>query len=170
MGRGVAKGMKVRYFQSELWLPRPREEVFAFFSDARNLDAITPPWVRFQTLTPAPIEMKAGALIDYKLRVHGFPIRWRTRITEWEPPFRFVDEQLRGPYRLWVHEHEFEPRDGGTLMRDHVRYAVPFDFLVHRLFVRRDVERIFAYRTESLRERFGASGVDLSANAFKLRS
>jgi ligand-binding SRPBCC domain-containing protein len=132
--------------------------VFAFFSDARNLDAITPPWVRFQTLTPAPLEMKAGALIDYKLRVHGLPIRWRTRITEWNPPVRFVDEQLRGPYRLWVHEHEFESRDGGTLMRDRVRYAVPFDFFTHKLFVRRDVERIFAYRMESMRQRFGPSG------------
>ena len=160
--------MKVRHFLSELWLPRPREEVFAFFSDARNLDAITPPWVRFQMLTPSPVEMRAGALIDYKLRVHGLPIRWRTRIMEWEPPARFVDEQLRGPYRLWVHEHEFEPRDGGTLMRDRVRYAVAFDFLVHRFFVRRDIERIFAYRTESLRRRFGLSGIDPAADAVNL--
>jgi hypothetical protein len=160
--------MKVRHFVSELWLPRPREEVFAFFSDARNLDAITPPWVRFRMVTPGPLEMKAGALIDYKLRVRGFPIRWRTKITEWEPPARFVDEQLRGPYRLWIHEHEFEPRDGGTLVRDRVRYAVPFDFLVHRLFVRRDVARIFAYRTESLLRRFGPSGIDLAANGVKL--
>jgi ligand-binding SRPBCC domain-containing protein len=156
--------MKIRHFLSELWLPRPREEVFAFFSDARNLDAITPPWVRFRMLSAGQIEMKAGALIDYRLRVHGFPIRWRTRITEWEPPVRFVDEQLRGPYRLWVHEHEFESREGGTLMRDHVRYAVPFDFLVHKFFVQRDVARIFAYRTESLRRRFGASGIDLPTN------
>ena len=162
--------MKVRQFLSELWLPRPREEVFAFFSDARNLDAITPPWVRFRMLTPGPIEMKTGALIDYKLRVHGLPIRWRTRITEWEPPIRFVDEQLRGPYRLWVHEHDFESRDGGTLMRDRVRYAVPFDFLVHKFLVQRDVERIFAYRTESLLRRFGVSGIDLSANGLTFRS
>jgi ligand-binding SRPBCC domain-containing protein len=160
--------MKVRHFRSELWLPRPRDEVFSFFSDARNLDAITPPWVRFRMTTPGPVELKAGALIDYKLRVHGLPIRWRTRITEWNPPARFVDEQLRGPYQLWVHEHEFESRDGGTLVRDHVRYAVPFDFLVHRLFVHRDVERIFAYRTETLLRRFGSSGIDLSANAAKL--
>ena len=149
--------MKVRQFESELWLPRPREEVFAFFSDPRNLDAITPPWVGFRIVTPGPIEMKAGALIDYKLRIRGFPIRWRTKITEWEPPVRFVDEQLRGPYRLWIHEHEFEPREGGTLVRDRVRYAVAFDFLVHEILVRRDVARIFAYRTEKLRERFGPS-------------
>ena len=157
--------MKVRHFLSELWLPQPREEVFAFFSDARNLDAITPAWLRFRMATPEPVEMKEGTLIDYKLRVRGFPIRWRTRITAWQPPVRFVDEQLRGPYRLWIHEHEFDSQDGGTLVRDHVRYAVPFDFLVHRLFVRRDVARIFAYRTEELLRRFGPSGVDLPANA-----
>ena len=157
--------MKVREFLSELWLPRPREEVFEFFSDARNLNAITPPWVRFRMVTAGPIEMKPGTLIDYKLRVRGFPIRWRTKITEWDPPVRFVDEQLRGPYRLWIHEHGFETRDGGTLVRDRLRYAVPFDFLVHNLFVRGDVARIFAYRTETLRRRFGLSDVDLPGNA-----
>jgi ligand-binding SRPBCC domain-containing protein len=161
--------MKVRQFVSELWLPRPREEVFAFFSDARNLDAITPAWLRFGMLSPAPVRMTEGAVIDYKLRVHGLPIRWRTKITEWNPPLRFVDEQLRGPYRLWIHEHDFEPRDGGTLVRDQVRYAVPFDFLVHRLFVRRDVSRIFAYRSEKLRRQFGATGIDLPANTANLK-
>lgn len=147
--------MKVRQFESELWLPRPRDEVFAFFADAANLDAITPPWVKFRTITPGPIEMRAGTLIDHRLRIRGFPIRWRTRITAWEPPARFVDEQLRGPYRLWVHEHLFEERNGGTLVRDRVRYAVPFDFIAHSLLVRRDVERIFAWRTECLKRRFG---------------
>jgi ligand-binding SRPBCC domain-containing protein len=163
--------MRVRHFESKLWLPRPREEVFAFFSDPGNLEAITPPWVRFQTLTPAPIKMKAGALIDYKLRVRGFPFRWRTKITAWEPPVRFEDEQIRGPYRLWVHEHRFEVRDDGTLVCDRVRYAVWFDFLVHELLVRRDVARIFAYRTERLRQRFAqGSGVDLRSNAVNLGS
>jgi ligand-binding SRPBCC domain-containing protein len=161
--------MKVRHFASELWLPRPRDEVFAFFSDARNLEAITPPWVNFRMLSPAPAEMRVGTLIDYRLKVRRIPIRWRTKITEWQPPVRFVDEQLRGPYRLWVHEHEFEPRDGGTLVRDRVRYAVPFDFLVHALFVRRDVARIFAYRAENLLRRFGPSAIDLSANGLNLR-
>lgn len=152
--------MRVRHFESELWLPRPREEVFAFFSAPANLEAITPPWVCFKTLTPAPIEMKTGTLIDYKLQVRGFPIRWRTKITAWEPPVRFEDEQIRGPYRLWIHQHEFEVRDGGTLVRDRVRYAVWFDFLVHELLVRRDVARIFAYRTERLRQLFArGSGV-----------
>ncbi|MEY2501989.1 MAG: hypothetical protein QOI07_2323 [Verrucomicrobiota bacterium] len=147
--------MRIREFRTELWLPRPREEVFAFFADAANLDTITPPWVHFHTVTPAPIEMRPGTLIDHKLRIHGFPIRWRSRITVWEPPERFVDEQVRGPYRLWRHEHVFAERDGGTLVQDRVQYAVAFDFLVHKLFVRRDVEKIFAHRTEMLRRRFG---------------
>jgi hypothetical protein len=99
--------------------------------------------------------MRAGTLIDYKLKVRGMPLRWRTRIREWQPPHRFVDEQLRGPYRLWIHEHGFEARDGGTLARDVVHYAVPLDFLVHPLFVRRDVESLFAFRQEALRKKFG---------------
>ncbi|HSP45718.1 MAG TPA: SRPBCC family protein [Chthoniobacterales bacterium] len=146
--------MKIRHFESELWVPRPRDEVFSFFADPANLEAITPPWLQFHCRTPGPIEMQAGTLIDYQLRVHRFPLRWRTRIAKWEPPARFVDEQLRGPYRLWVHEHEFEAQDAGTLVRDRVRYAVRCDFLVHRLFVRRDIALIFAYRTEQLRLRF----------------
>jgi ligand-binding SRPBCC domain-containing protein len=99
--------------------------------------------------------MGEGTLIDYRLRVHGVPVRWRTRISAWEPPHRFVDEQLRGPYRQWIHEHTFEPRDGGTLARDTVRYAVPFDFLTHAWFVRPDIETIFRFRTEALLHRFG---------------
>ena len=113
--------MKEFSFQTELWLPRPREEVFSFFADAHNLQTITPPWVRFEVLTPKPVQMKPGALIDYRIRVHGLPIRWRTEITEWNPPHRFVDVQIRGPYTLWHHTHSFEERDHGTLCRDHVR-------------------------------------------------
>lgn len=147
--------MRVRNFDSQLWLPQPRDKVFAVFSDAANLDAITPPWLNFRTVTPGPIEMHLGTMIDYKLRVHGFPLRWRSEITAWEPPTRFVDEQRSGPYRLWIHEHIFTERDGGTLVGDRVQYAVPFDRLVHML-VRRDVERIFRYRGEMLRLRFAA--------------
>jgi ligand-binding SRPBCC domain-containing protein len=148
--------MRLHEFQSELWLPLSPEQLFPFFADAANLDALTPAWLHFQIVTAAPIELKAGALIDYRLRVHGLPLRWRTRIKIWEPPHRFVDEQVRGPYRQWIHEHILEASNGGTLARDHVRYAVPFDFIVHRLFVRRDVERIFAFRAEALRKRFAA--------------
>jgi ligand-binding SRPBCC domain-containing protein len=146
--------MKIRNFKTEVWLPRPRDEVFAFFSDVANLDAITPPWVKFKTITPGPIEMRAGTVIEHRLRIHGLPIRWRSKITAWEPSARFVDEQLRGPYRVWVHEHLFEERDGGTVVRDRVRYAAPFDFFTDRFFVRPDVERIFRYRTECLKRRF----------------
>lgn len=149
--------MRVHEFKSELWLPLPPEELFPFFADAANLDAITPPWLNFRVVTPPPIEMREGALIDYKLRVRGLPLRWRTRIIVWQPPHRFVDEQIRGPYRQWIHEHTFEAHDGGTLARDVVRYAVPFDFLAHRCFVRPDVEKIFAFRQEALRRRFPAA-------------
>ena len=146
--------MKEYTLQVELWLPRPRDEVFAFFSDAVNLQALTPPWVNFEVLTPAPIILRAGALIEYRIKVHGLPIRWRTEIAEWNPPNQFVDVQLRGPYTLWHHTHTFEERDGGTLCRDHVRYRPRGGALIHRLFVRRDVERIFQYRQERLRALF----------------
>ena len=146
--------MRIHEFQSELWLPLPPEELFPFFANAANLDALTPPWLNFQIVTPPPIVMGEGMLIDYRLRVRGVPLRWRTRVNVWQPPHRFVDEQIRGPYRQWLHEHTFEPRDGGTLTRDRVRYAVPLDFLVHRWLVRPDVEKIFEFRTQKLRKRF----------------
>ena len=148
--------MKIREYQCELWLPLPPEKLFPFFADASNLDALTPPWLHFHIVTPTPIVMREGALIDYQLRVRGVPLRWRTRINVWQPPHRFVDEQLRGPYRQWIHEHTFESRDGGTLARDHVRYAAPLDFLTHRWLVRPDIERIFRYRTEALRKNFSS--------------
>ena len=144
--------MRVRNFQSQLWLPQSREKVFAFFSDAQNLDLITPPWLHFRTLTRGSGEMRPGMLMDHRLRLHGFPLRWRSKITDWDPPARFVDEQVRGPYRLWIHEHRFEERNKGTLVRDHVCYAVLFDFLIHRFFIRPDIERIFGYREKKLRE------------------
>ena len=149
--------MRVREFKTELWLPPPPEKIFPFFADALNLEILTPPWLNFKVLTPAPIAMRAGALIDYRLRIHGLPVRWRTRIREWQPPHRFVDEQLRGPYRQWIHEHTLEARDGGTLCRDLVKYAVPLDFLLHHLFVRRDVETIFNFRTQALKKHFAAN-------------
>ena len=131
-------------------LPLPPEAVFPFFGDALNLEAITPPWLGFRVVTPGPIEMAPGARIEYRLRLHGMPIRWRTTIAVWDPPHRFVDVQLSGPYRMWHHTHDFDPAtDGGTLMRDTVRYALPFGPLgaaAHRLLVRRDLEAIFDYR------------------------
>lgn len=138
------------------WFPRPLDHVFGFFADAHNLEAITPPWLGFEVLTRAPIEMRPGALIDYRLRLYGLRLRWRTEISAWQPPHRFVDEQRHGPYRDWVHEHTFAAVDGGTLVRDHVRYRVPGGRLVHELFVRRDVERIFDFRRDRLAQVLGA--------------
>lgn len=158
--------MRKKTFEQEIWLPRPREEVFRFFSDARNLETLTPPWLRFRIATERPIEMGVGTEIDYRLRIHGVPMRWRSSIDLWEPPHRFVDRQLRGPYRLWVHLHEFEERDGGTLCRDEVEYAVPGGELVDRLFVRRDLERIFRFRAETLKRLFvDAPSADRSGKA-----
>jgi ligand-binding SRPBCC domain-containing protein len=144
-------------------LRAPLDRVFEFFADAGNLEAITPPFLRFRIVTPSPIHMREGALIDYRLRLHGVPIRWRTRINAWEPPgtrparadgvvARFIDEQIKGPYRLWVHEHTFTPVDGGTLVRDTVEYTVPMGFLVHSWFVRPRLDQIFAYRAEATRK------------------
>jgi len=130
--------------------------VFPFFADAFNLERITPPLLRFRVVTPRPIAMREGTRIDYRLRIHGVPVRWQSEITVWEPPFRFVDEQRRGPYQLWSHEHTFVERDGGTLCRDVVTYAAPGGPLVHRLLVGPDVRKIFAYRREALAGLFGA--------------
>lgn len=152
--------MKPKEIRFEQQLPLPRETVFPFFADAANLQAITPPWVGFEILTPQPIEMRVGALIDYRIRLHGIPLRWRTRISVWEPPYRFVDEQIRGPYTLWHHEHRFEENQDGTLMTDLVHYRIPFDWmpgseLIHRFFVRPDLERIFEFRRGALQTALG---------------
>ncbi len=138
--------------ESRLFLPRPLEVIFTFFADADNLETITPSWLRFAILTPRPIQMRAGALIDYRLSLHGVPLHWQSEITAWEPPHRFVDEQRRGPYRTWIHEHTFAERDGGSEVRDFVRYVPPGGWPVDILFVRRDVRRIFEYRVRKLRE------------------
>lgn len=133
----------------EIWLPQSREEVFEFFSAARNLEQITPPLLNFHVLTPEPIPMKEGTLIDYKLKVRGLPMKWRTKITRWNPPYQFADVQLKGPYKMWDHTHTFLEEDGGTRMIDEVIYELPFGPLgdiVHALMVRSDVEEIFRYR------------------------
>jgi len=146
--------MKTHRLRSELWLPRPLDDVFPFFADASNLQKITPPWLDFRIATPGEIEMREGALIDYRLKVRGIPLRWRSEIAVWEPPWRFVDKQVRGPYRLWNHEHRFEEKDGGTLVIDEVEYSVYGGELIRKLLVARDVQKIFDYRTERMREIF----------------
>lgn len=152
----MAGAMSTRVLTAELWLPKPLASVFPFFADAGNLERITPAWVNFKILTPGPIEMRSGALIDYRIRIRGVPVGWQTRITAWDPPRRFEDVQVRGPYVLWEHEHTFEEVDGGTLCRDRVRYRAPLGFILHSLLVDRDVRRIFEYRQSRLAEVFGA--------------
>jgi ligand-binding SRPBCC domain-containing protein len=123
--------------------------VFQFFSAARNLERLTPGWLSFEVLSPEPIDLQEGTVIDYRLRLHGLPLRWRSRIESWEPPHAFVDRQVRGPYRLWHHRHEFAAVGSGTEMRDTVQYALPFGpagRVSHALLVRRDLRRIFDYR------------------------
>ncbi len=132
-------------------IQRPLDAVFAFFADATNLEAITPRFLRFRIASPTPVEMRAGARIDYAMSLFGMPVRWRTRITEWEPGVRFVDEQEAGPYAVWRHTHEFEPQGEATLVRDVVDYAVPLGplgALAHLLFVRRTLGRIFDFRRD----------------------
>jgi hypothetical protein len=134
-------------------LDQPLDVVFAFFAQARNLEQITPPWLRFELLEPEPAEMGEGTLIDYRLRLHGLPLRWTSRIDEWAPGHGFVDRQLRGPYRLWRHRHTFVADGNGTIVGDEVEYALPLGTLgdlAHSLFVRRDLGRIFAYRRQAV--------------------
>jgi len=144
--------------RSSLWVPAPLEKVFPFFTDAHNLEDLTPPFLRFRVLTPDPIDIREGALIDYRIGLHGIPMRWRTLISRWEPPHAFVDEQLQGPYTRWHHTHTFEPKDGGTLLGDRVE-MIPKGWvlapLVQKLFVARDVQRIFAYRLQRMTAHFG---------------
>jgi ligand-binding SRPBCC domain-containing protein len=146
--------MKIFDFDCEQFLHQPRQNVFKFFGDAQNLEAITPPWLWFEIKTRAPIEMLPGVLIDYRLRLHGIPITWQSRIEVWDPPHRFVDVQVRGPYRLWRHEHRFEEKGGGTLVRDHVEYAVLGGRIIQKLLVARDIVRIFEFRRRKLEEIF----------------
>lgn len=135
-------------------VPQSLEDIFPFFADAANLQRITPPWLDFEVLTPA-VQMKPGQHLDYRLRIRKIPVRWTSAITVWEPPLRFVDEQVRGPYRIWRHEHRFTAQGGGTLCEDEVLYAVPGGAWVNRLLVEPDVKRIFEYRKRRLGEIFG---------------
>ena len=141
----------------------PIDRVFEFFSDAANLEAITPPWLNFQILTPMPFEISKGSLLDYKIRLHYIPIKWRTEICVWEPPYRFVDQQLKGPYKKWYHEHTFkELGNGVTSVIDDVHYIPRGGSLIHKFFVKSDLEKIFNYRQEKLTEIFSNDLADKS--------
>jgi ligand-binding SRPBCC domain-containing protein len=128
------------------------EDVFDFFADANNLEALTPAWLSFRILGSSTPKIQAGTTLDYRLSVHGLPLRWRSLITTWNPPFEFVDEQLSGPYRSWIHQHLFEETERGVLVTDRVRYKVFGGALTERLLVRRDLRRIFRFRSETLAE------------------
>lgn len=148
----------VDFLERVVWIPKPRAEVFRFFADAHNLERITPPYLHFEVVTPGPIEMQAGALIEYKMGLYGMRFRWRTRIEAWAPPDFLVDVQLQGPYRRWHHRHTFEEVSGGTRMRDVVQYEVGWGWagaVARRVFVRRSLEQIFDYRNRTILEIFG---------------
>ncbi len=152
--------MKIHVLEREQWIPASLEEVVAFFADAANLDALTPQWLRFRILSTLPIEMRQGACLEYQLRLAGVPVRWRTRIAKWDPPYGFVDVQERGPYAQWEHSHRFRPCADGVWMADVVRYALPFGplgELAHALGVRATLAAIFDYRFARIRERFGSA-------------
>ena len=138
--------------EKTMFLPLPRDEVFRFFAAAENLARITPPGMGFRIVAPGKIEMRAGTEIEYRIRVLGIAMRWRSLISTWDPPNVFVDEQLSGPYREWIHTHRFEDRDGGTAIHDHVRYRLPLEPLgaLAAPLVRRQLEQIFAYRQQAI--------------------
>jgi ligand-binding SRPBCC domain-containing protein len=145
-------------YEATQHIPRPIPEVFAFFSDEANLERLTPPWLGFRVLGKSTPEIGAGTLIDYRLSLSGLPLKWRTLIEVWEPGKRFVDTQLKGPYKKWHHTHTFEAEGEGTRMRDRVVYQLPLGRLgdlVALWKVRRQVQEIFAYRTQVIREIFG---------------
>lgn len=144
--------------RSSLWVPHAPAAVFPFFAEAENLETLTPPWLSFRILTPRPIPMHQGVTIDYRIALHGLPMRWRTLISRYEPGVAFVDEQLRGPYAIWRHTHTFAAQDGGTVLGDEVVMRPkggPLAPFVFSLFVRRDVERIFHFRLQKMAELFG---------------
>lgn len=143
---------------TDITLPKPIDSVFPFFADAGNLEAITPPELRFRIVSPMPIDMRVGALIEYRLSLFGVPFSWLTEISVWEEGRRFIDRQVLGPFRLWIHEHRFEATaSGGTRIRDEVHYALPLDpvgRLAHPI-VRNRLDRIFDYRTERVQALLG---------------
>lgn len=149
--------MKTVKLVREQIIEQPIDQVFGFFSSAQNLEALTPPWLNFEILTPQPIEMHVGTIIQYALRVRGLPVQWTTAISSWRPPYEFVDVQLSGPYALWHHRHTFEARGNSTLVRDEIHYRLPFGWLgslVHALIVKHDINTIFNYRVKAVAQQF----------------
>lgn len=150
--------MKPHVLQTTTYINKPLKQVFDFFSKAENLNELTPPELQFKILTPTPIPMHQGALIDYRIQLNGIPFKWKTEICEWNPPYQFADRQLKGPYVLWHHTHSFrELPDGTTEMTDTVQYLAPgwiFEPIITSLFVKKRVEAIFSYREQQLKRIF----------------
>lgn len=149
--------MKTFHFNTSHTINSPLSQVFDFFSRAENLEKLTPDWLNFKILTPLPIAMEQGTLIDYQIRMMGFAMNWKTEITAWEPQIRFIDTQIKGPYRRWVHEHRFEERDGRTIMHDSVEYAIPGGFIsgfINKFFIRPRIKSIFFYREQIINSLF----------------
>ena len=153
-------------FKAEQRFDKSLSEVFEFFSHAENLELITPPWLNFKILTALPIKMQTGTIIDYQIKLYGIPFRWKTEINFWEPPEVFIDTQIKGPYSIWIHEHRFAEQDGQTIMTDTVNYDIAAGFLslpIHKLFLKKQIEKIFAYRRETI-NRYLAETYDKNAN------
>ncbi len=160
--------MKTFVLERRTHVGRPLTEVFEFFSRPENLARITPPWLGFWMITPSPVRMAPEAFIDYTIRVMGFRMRWRTRISDYVPPERFVDEQVRGPYAFWRHTHTFTAQGEGTVIGDRVEYGMPFGVLgslVHAFSVRRQVEEIFDYRERVMQDIFGEKTISQKKTA-----
>ena len=151
--------MAVHLLEREQWVPRSVEETFDLYADAFALESITPPWLGFRVTTPRPLEVSAGTYIDYRLRLHGVPVTWRSEITLWNPPHEFIDEQVSGPYRSWHHTHRFEAEGEGTRILDGVRYELPLGPVgrVGLPLVRRDLRRIFDYRRDAVARLLGVA-------------
>lgn len=149
--------MAERVFEITQFIPKTPDELFPFFSDAKNLERITPPWLNFKIRSQSTGAIQKGSLFEYSLKIHGVPVFWRTLIESWDEPRMFVDTQLKGPYTLWHHTHLFEPAEGGTKMIDRVRYIVPLGpigDLLAILWVSKDVQKIFEYRKKMIAEIF----------------
>lgn len=150
--------MKTYCLETEHWVPQERDQVFKFFADPRNLQRLTPSWLHFKLLTEPHTELRRGTLLDYRLRLHGFPLRWQSEIKLWDPPACFVDRQTRGPYSFWEHAHTFVQKNQGTFVADRVEYAVPGGRPVQRFLVGPDLERIFQFRHQVLKQVFKVAG------------
>ena len=150
--------MKTYNLEFEQFIDLPIEDVFDFFSKPENLSLITPPRLRFDILTPTPLEMKEGQLIDYSLKIlYLIKLHWRTLITDYQKPYKFIDQQIKGPYTLWHHTHIFEEKDGGTLIKDNLKYVIPFGWIgraIHFIYIKHDINGIFQYRHKILNDIF----------------